>query len=165
MSHEKLIVVNPYNEEHLQLLRNFEYENNIKTELTKDCVRIKNMMTEEKYEESQKFLNEITSILMINQKQKIIDCYCIRAEKDIKTCHISCRPLDNFKHTKNITLVIDYAIEILGMEEVFIETEKNDNNMIGILEQEGLENLGEENGKVLYLKEKEEKELLQGKTK
>ena len=51
------------------------------------------------------------------------------------------------------------------MEEVFIETEKNDNNMIGILEQEGLENLGEENGKILYLKEKEEKELLQGKTK
>ena len=44
------------------------------------------------------------------------------------------------------------------MEEVFIDVEVNDYNMINYLELKGFENLGEENGIILFLKEREEKE-------
>ena len=55
-------------------------------------------------------------------------------------------------------LAANYALDTLGMEEVFVNVSEDDNNMINYLELKGFENLGEVEGNILLLKEKEEKE-------
>ena len=52
-----------------------------------------------------------------------------------------------------IRLVEKYAFKILGMEEVFLEVDQRDKTTITYLESR-YENLGEDNEKILFLKEK-----------
>ena len=46
-------------------------------------------------------------------------------------------------------------MNILGMVDIFIKANFDDKNMIANLEARGFESLGEENGQLIYLKEKE----------
>ena len=63
-------------------------------------------------------------------------------------------PLSQKKKRPIINLAADYALNILGMEEVFVSIKSTERPLIDSLEQ-SFENLGEEDGYVTYLKEKE----------
>ena len=60
----------------------------------------------------------------------------------------------NKKQRKIIPLATSYAIDVLGMEEVFIKTNPTDKKMRDYLEQNHYEYLGDEKGSIVYLKEK-----------
>ena len=156
MSYENLISLNPYDRNHIKLFKEMEEENNVESETLRELEKISHTITEEEYDKRIKHSNEIMRILMIEQKSKIIDYYYIHGEKDIKTCHISFSKIKKAKNKRIISMIINYVMINLGMEEIFIEVPKKDKNVINILEAEELENLGEENNKILYLKEKEE---------
>ena len=65
----------------------------------------------------------------------IIDYCHIHGEKDIKTCTITFYPLKNKNMKRKLpSLVADFAINTLGLEEVFIDVDENDKSMIKYLE-------------------------------
>lgn len=148
--------INPFNQKHIKLLEEFEKENEIKTKINDSLKKITISMTEKEYNNSKIISNEIEENLFIKENNKMKDTCHIIGEKDIKTCNITFAQVKTkFHNRKLISLATDYAINILGMLEVFIHIKSDDKNMFSNLEDKGFENLGEENGEIIFLKEKE----------
>lgn len=148
-----IIELDPYNEMQLEKIRIFEEEKGI-DKLSKDILRIRNKSSQEEYCDSNK--NEFEKIIFVEKDNKITDCCYIYGEKDIKQCRIT--PINSNKKREMTILATEYALNNLGMEEVFIPVEKDDNSMITYLELREYENIGEVEGNILLLKEKKEKE-------
>ena len=80
----------------------------------------------------------------------------MHGEKDIKSCKISfIFDGNNIKRRKAISMITEYIISHYGMQEVFTSISSSDKETINALNIYGYENLGEENGEVLFLKEQE----------
>ena len=164
MSIEKLFLLDPYNEKHISMIKTFEKENDLSSKISENIGKIRSSISKENYLKNKKELNEISENIFLEKESKITDCCFIQGEKDIKTCKITFYPLKNkIIKRKLANYVSNYAINTLGMEEVFLNISANDKNMINYLESLGYENLGEENNKIIYLKEKEEKKEVQRK--
>lgn len=147
--------VNPYDKSHLKLLEEFEKENNIFTRTNEFLSKFTLTMTEEEYLSTKNLNNEIEESLFIKENNKVKDTCHIKGEKDIKACNITFAPIKSkFQNRKLLSLATDYAINNLGMIDVFIRINIEDKNMIANLEAKGFESLGEENGEIIYLKEK-----------
>ena len=164
MSIEKLFLLDPYNDKHLSMIRNFEKENDLSSRISEDIGKIRSSISKDNYIKEKINSNEINENIFLEKESKITDCCFIQGEKDIKTCRISFYPLKNkIIKRKLISYVSNYAMNTLGMEEVFINAAKTDKSMINYLNSLGYENLGEENNKIIYLTEKEEKKEEQRK--
>lgn len=148
-----IIELDPYNDTQLEKIRIFEEEKGI-DKLSKDILRIRNKSSQEEYCDSNK--NEFEKIIFVEKDNKITDCCYIYGEKDIKQCRIT--PINSNKKREMTILATEYALNNLGMEEVFIPVDKDDNSMITYLELREYENIGEVEGNILLLKEKKEKE-------
>lgn len=148
-----IIELDPYNDTQLEKIRIFEEEKGI-DKLSKDILRIRNKSSQEEYCDSNK--NEFEKIIFVEKDNKITDCCYIYGEKDIKQCRIT--PINSDRRREMIILATNYALNNLGMEEVFIPVDKDDNSMITYLELREYENIGEVEGNILLLKEKKEKE-------
>lgn len=153
MNTNKLTVVSPYNNQHMELLDNFERDNNLSADATTALLTTRGQKTEEEYKEHLAKDNEISLTLFTGQKS-ITDACIIHVSKDIKTCNIYFAPLSQKKKRPIIDLAADYALNILGMEEVFVSIKSTERTLVDSLEQ-SFENLGEEDGYITYLKEKE----------
>jgi len=154
---ERLFLLDPYNDAHLDKIIVFENENNIIDKPSLYIKKIRESISKEDYYDPNK--NELEEIIFTEKNNKITDCCYIQGEKDIKQCKIT--PLninDKNKRRHLVENATNYALDTLGMEEVFIKADYNDNSMINYLELKGFENLGEIEGSILLLKEKEEKE-------
>ena len=157
MSNERLFLLDPYNDSHLEKLIQFELENKCLDKLSDYIKKIKDTVSQYDYYDTNK--NELEEVLFTEKSSKITDCCLIQGEKDIKKCKII--PLnisDKNKRRHLLDLAANYALDTLGMEEVFVNLGEDDNGMINYLELKGFENLGEVNGSILLLKEKDEKE-------
>lgn len=157
MNIERLFLLDPYNDAHLDKIIVFENENNIIDKPSLYIKKIRESISKEDYYDPNK--NELEEIIFTEKNNKITDCCYIQGEKDIKQCKIT--PLninDKNKRRHLVENTTNYALDTLGMEEVFIKADYNDNSMINYLELKGFENLGEIEGSILLLKEKEEKE-------
>ena len=122
------------NEDHIRMVKEYEKGNNIKII------------------EEQPNNNEIYMYLFTIKDNKIKELCLLQGQKDIKTCTITYN-----KDCKKIILsATNYALDILEMEEVFIKTKEDDKNIIKYLSDNGYECLGEEQGNIIYLKEREE---------
>ena len=147
LSEKSLFILDPYYKGHEKLFSSHEdilnYINSIKSNKSK-----------EEYINSKKKTNEIEEFAFIKDKDKIKDFCHIQGEKDIKICRITFPNL-GLKKRPLIDLACGYAEINLGMEEVFIKINPNDKDIIKILEAGGYESLGEEDGSIIYLKERE----------
>lgn len=156
MNAERLFLVNPFNAAHLALIDEFETENEISTKTSEFLSKFTSSMSEEEYDIFKKTSNEYEESLFIEENNKVTDSCHIQIEKDIKSCNISFAPIKTkLRNRRLLTLATEYALNSLGMVEVFISIQADDKNMIANLEARGFESLGEENGKIIYLKEKE----------
>lgn len=156
MNSERLFLVDPYDEDHMKLVEDFEKENEIHTMTVENAKKIQQVPREE-YEQHKKLANEVRESLFLESSSKIKDICYIEGERDIKTCNISFAQIKTkLKNRRLISLATDYSIHTLGMKEIFIKTASNDRNMIENLEAKGFESLGEENGNIIYLKETED---------
>lgn len=156
MKKEELFQVNPFNNNHIKMIQDFERENEIKTRTTDFLNKLTKEMTKEEYEKNKLNSNEIEESLFIKEAKKIKDSCHIYGEKDIKSCNISFAPIKTkLQNRRLLSLAVDYAMNILGMVDIFIKANFDDKNMIANLEAKGFESLGEENGQLIYLKEKE----------
>lgn len=156
MSTEKFFIADPYNDEHIALLEQFEQENNIYTKSVSYLKDVRQKNSKETYQKKFKERNEINQILLLKEDAKLKDSCHLQGEKDIKTCNITFSPIKTKSKNRHLlTLVTDYAFNILGMEEVFVSITPNDSNLEANLILKGFENLGLMNGSKTYLKERE----------
>lgn len=159
MNIERLFLLDPYNDKHLEKIILFEEENNMLDKPSNYIKRIKETTSKEEYIENNKNKNEIDEIIFTEKDNKMTDCCHIHGEKDIKTCRITPLNILNKNKRRHLPeLAADYALSTLGMEEVFIFVEEGNHGMVNYFELKGFERLGEEDGSILFLKEKEEKE-------
>lgn len=149
-----LCLINPYDQEHLKLITEYELTNGINNKISEFIKDIKKLSKEEY--EKQKYANDYELILVIIDQGKIKDSCHIQVEKDIKSCYITLVPTKSRDYHRNIiTRATDYAMNILGMQEVFIKLPTADKNLLLNLENQGFENLGTENGEYIFLKDQE----------
>ncbi len=154
---ERLYIANPYDDDNIELYEEFEKKNEITTKTSTYLKEIRVAYSKEMYESLEKSKNEINQNLYIMKDSKIIDSCYIKAEKDRKVCELFFAPLKiEPKNRTLLSTVSNYVFNILGMEEIFISIDTQDKNLKSNLEVKGFENLGEVNGKLTYLKEKEE---------
>ena len=154
MNNEKLLLVDPYDEDYKKMIEEFEKENGI---VTGTSISHVSNVSKEESEKNKKQSNEIKESLFLEFNSKVIDLCYIEGEKDIKACTISFAPLKKKLKKRNlIGIATDYAINHLKMEEIFVKVSPEDKTMIGILKQNGFENLGENEGEIVFLKEREE---------
>ena len=153
-----LVVVDPYDEEIVQKVTEFEEQNNIKPTTAEKAEKIRRRYTEKEYETLKKEGNEINEILFLLKDGKIIDtAYIEEGVKDISRCTITF-PKTGQQKRKIIDLATDYAFNVLSLKEVFVSA-KGDLNLQSQLIKSGFECLGEANGAVKYLREKSEEKI------
>lgn len=157
MSTERFFIADPYNDEHIRLITDFEETHGITTVTSTLLRNIRQTRTEEKYKEEVKGSNEIHQSLFLQLDDTITDTCHVQAEKDMKSCRIFFAPITTPNNRKLVTLATDYAFDVLGMEDIFVTVTsgQEDRQLSANLEQKGFENLGEDEGTVTYLKEKE----------
>lgn len=164
MSIERLFLLDPYNDMHLHMIKTFESNNELPEKISEEIKKIRESLSKEEYLSSKRANNEVQEILFIEKDSKITDCCHIQEEKDIKACKIIPLTIKNKEKKRRLpSLAADYALNTLGIEEVFIDIDENDKTMQDYLKLKGFEDLGLENGKLIYLKEREEKETIQRK--
>ena len=138
---ERFYSIDPTNLKHIELLDEFEKEKGIYTpigQISKDNIQND---------------NEISMELVLERKSKVQDICHLQGVKDIKQCTITFTK-KNKKDRKIISLATTYALDVLGMEEVFINTNKDDKNTLEYLLNNDYECLGDEKGSIVFLKEK-----------
>ena len=157
MSTERFFIADPYNDEHIRLISDFEELNGITTVTSTLLRNIRQTRTEEKYKSEVKESNEIHQSLFLQNENSITDTCHVQAEKDMKSCRIFFAPIISQTARKLVNLATDYAFDVLGMEDVFVTVTSSDTDkqLSEHLEQSGFENLGEDEGTITYLKEKE----------
>lgn len=100
-------------------------------------------------------MNQLDKYIYTEKGKQIKDVFLIQCLKDIKNCNVIWINMESTG--KNIlNYAVDYALETMGMEEAFIRVDINNKSMIKFLENNGFESLGEEQGSIVFLKEKEE---------
>lgn len=142
MSTTKLFPIDPNNLKHIDLLDKFEKENKISTPIGI-------------YTKQDNTSNDISIELVLEEQKKVSDICHLQGVKDMKSCTISFLKKDK-KKRKIVPLATSYAIDMLGMEEVFIKINPDDKNMLEYMEENNFECLGNEKGSIIYLKERED---------
>ena len=138
---ERFYSIDPTNLKHIELLADYNKENGVFTPI--------GQINKEKIQED----NEFSMELVLERKNKVQDICHLQGVKDIKQCTITFTK-KNKKDRKIISLATTYALDILGMEEVFINTNKEDKNTQEYLLNNDYECLGDEKGSIIFLKEK-----------
>lgn len=161
---EKLILINPYNNNHIKLVEEFEQNNHMNSRLSNLLKCQQKQMPEKQNQIEKKQSNAIEEYGMIIEASKVKNICHIQGEKDRKSCQISFS--DNNKKNlrrKSIITATNYALSYLGMCEAFIIMDSISKEIESYLIQNGYEGLGkDEKGKSIFLIEKNPKEINKG---
>ena len=161
MATERVFLMNPYDENHMRMLKGFEQKNNLGNKLSEQLKTIRLSVSQEEYIAQNREMNEIEDNLFIEKDDQIVDMCHLHIEKDIKIGHINLAPIQKKENVKKmISLACDYAFNTCNVKDVFIEVEKEDKALIHYLDSHNYENLGGEKGHIIFLKEKEENRTL-----
>ena len=137
MSRNKLDLLDTSNDKHRKMIKEYEQRKGIKLDL--DIINNSNS-------------NELNAYIYSSDEEKIKDICLIQCQKDIKTATIINIDKDTSKTILPVTS--NYLINTLGMESVFIRVDMDDKQIMKYLEEKGFESLGDENGDIIYLREK-----------
>ena len=139
----KLITLDPYNENHKSIMNQSS-----KKDIFKSFMSLSSVCSKEEYEKIVNRKNEIFECLL-KVEQTEIDNYCIfTGTKDNRLIQIN---IENPQDKKFLEQSVNYAFQVLNAYTItmFSDTESS------TLESLGFESLGEEKGKITYIKEQE----------
>lgn len=157
MSSERLFLVDPYNESHISLMKEFEKRNSINHSTADILESVAKSVPQEEFSKRKKSSNDVSETLFIEKDSYIKDSCNIQGEKDRKTCTITYAPIKaKLRNRKLINIATNYALNELGMQVIITMFPLDNSGMSEMLEQQGYESLGEDNGSIIYIKEKEE---------
>ncbi|MBE6157602.1 MAG: hypothetical protein E7160_02290 [Firmicutes bacterium] len=143
MNIEKLFILDPNNSEHIKLFDNFNKSNNIDNNIV-------DLLSNNKSD------NVIKECLFLEEKGELKDYCFIYAEKDRKAATLEFANIEKTTgKRKIINMAKDYSFNALNMQLVVIVTEPTNKNLIANLAELEFENLGEDNGKLVFMKENE----------
>lgn len=153
---EKIILVDPYNKNHIELIKKFEKEYQTDSSASDSLMETSSSQRERDYQASKRQSNNIEEYFILEDNSKVQGLCHLYGEKDRKTCRIAFPTLlKKSKIKQTLILVTNYAMNNLGMMEVIIDVDRNAKDIESYLEKHNYENLGEESSKIIYLKEKE----------
>lgn len=139
----KLITLDPYNENHKSMLNQSS-----KKDIFKSFMSLSSLCSKEEYEKIINRKNEIFECLL-KVEQTEIDNYCIfTGTKDNRLIQMN---IENPQDKKFLEESVNYAFQVLNAYTItmFSDTESS------TLDSLGFESLGEEKGKITYIKEQE----------
>lgn len=154
MSKVEFLIADPYNQNHIDLYKKFEQDNNLSNNESIYLETIKNTYQQDLYKEELKKRNEISILGFALLEKKIIDTCTIKIEKDRKIAYVA-YPKRKIKKRKIISLSTNYIFSVLGIEEIFASAGKDDAILINDLEENLFESLGEFDNNIKFVKEKE----------
>ena len=156
-----IFVLDPYNEKHIELCKQFEKENNLSCSISKYFEQIKKKYNKDEYNEILKKSNEKTTSLFITDGDKITDICIIKSENDRKTAYVT-YPKLNKTRRKIIPVSISYLFNNLGIVEIFTSINKNDKILIRELESNQFESLGYDEDLIQFIKENDLEKNIEG---
>ena len=157
MSLDLFYILDPYNDEQLKKITLFEKGNNLSGIV--DSINEIRSIPKEDYLNRQKVSNDVDQILFIEKEDKIVECCFLEGKNDLKKCSIiEYDTINKSKKRKLPILATEYALNNLNMEEVLVEILPEDIVMQEYLNDKGYECIGDVNNKIVYLKDREEKE-------
>lgn len=143
MSLERFFLLDPTNDKQLNMLSIFEKDNNLSGIV--DSINEINPNTDQ--------------VFYTEKDGKITDCCFMKTESDIGWCLITqCDIKNKSKKRKIPLLAAEYALSNPSVAVVNIAVSPEDTTMQNYLTLKGFECLGDEKGKIIYLKDREEKE-------
>ncbi|MBQ3298505.1 MAG: hypothetical protein IJG97_06920 [Bacilli bacterium] len=153
MSIKKVFPLDPYDDNQLDMIKEFINNSGIESHYFNMLLDMKNNLSKEQYLDIKKQGNEIEELLIVEEDSKIRGYCHLLGEKDLKIYKLLFP--DNDTHMKSIiSSIMNYVQSELDFEEIFIELNSNDNINGKKLLDLGFESLGDEFGHTIFLKEK-----------
>lgn len=159
MNTNNIFVADPFNEKHIKLFDEFENINNkLKKPVTTYLTGIRKAYCDKNsFYNIQKDSNEINVIAFMQKEHKMQDYCYIKCEKDRKVCELFFAHLKSPKQVRPIMQKIsDYVLNTMGMELISISISDDEKYLYSQLKNYGFEDIGEVNGKLTLIKEKED---------
>ena len=156
MAKKSLLIANPYDNKHIELIKNYETALFQDHGVSHTIETTKDKYTESGYNDYARTSNEVEQFLFLEEDSTLISGCMIDCYKDIKSCYLTLLPSKN-ETTKKMMLQVttSYAIKGLGMEEVFININSSDTKTALAILESSFEDLGEDNGTNIYLVDKD----------
>ncbi len=144
MSNFKVHIVDKNNHDHLKMINDYEIKKRMPPVISNY------IQSSEKTSD-----NEINLYLFTNQQNSIKDVCHLYGVKDIKICSIEYPIIKGIEESekKIVIWATEYAISVLGMEEVFVKVSPDNSQLKVFLQNNNYENLGIEDRKIIFLKE------------
>ena len=158
----KLTIINPYNKNHIELIKDFEKEYQLDSSISNSLIEMSLSQPEKAYQAAKRQDNAIEEYIVLEENLQVKGLCLFYGEKDRKVGLITFPSISKSKIKQTILLATNYAIEHIGMLEVLIDVDKDAKDIQTYLEKHDFENLGEESSKIIYLKEKESKKTGEG---
>lgn len=158
MNTKNLFIADPFNDEHIKLFEEFESINNDKKPVSTYLTGIRKAYdSKESFKKVENANNELNVIAFTMSDNKMKDYCYIKGEKDRKVCELFFAQLNSNQNTRPIMQkVSNYVLDIMGMEQVYVSLTRDEKKLYSQLTNNGYEDIGEVNGKVTFIKEKED---------
>lgn len=157
---EKIEVANPYNEEHINLLKKYEDKNQLANTTTNYLLKTRNMLSEVDYRQLEQESPEIARTLFLTQNGNVMTVAHLLGEKDRKICRMTIDNIASIKiQERLLTEAQNYAFTNLGMEDVVLLQEEGNHIPSSYLKEQGFDDLGIESGMQVYTKSRESEKL------
>lgn len=139
----KLVTLDPYNENHKSIMNQSS-----KKDIFRSFMSLSSVCSKEEFEKIKNNKNEIFECLLKIEQSEIKN-YCIfTGTKDNRLVQMNMEnPLDN----KFLEESMNYAFQVLNAYTITMFSDTESSN----LENLGFESLGEDNGRIAYVKEQE----------
>lgn len=158
MNTKNLFIADPFNDEHIKLFEEFESINNDKKPVSTYLTGIRKAYdSKESFKKVENANNELNVIAFTMSDNKMKDYCYIKGEKDRKVCELFFAQLNSNQNTRPIMQkVSNYVLDIMGMEQVYVSLTRDEKKLYSQLTSHGYEDIGEVNGKITFIKEKED---------
>lgn len=158
MNTKNLFIADPFNDEHIKLFEEFESVNNTKKPVITYLTGIRKAYdNKESFNKIENINNELNIITFTMDDNKMKDYCYIKGEKDRKVCELFFAQLNSNPNSRPIMKkVSDYVLNKMGMELVNVSLTADERKLYSQLTSNGYEDIGEVNGKITLIKEKED---------
>lgn len=157
------MIANPYDNNCLNMIANYEKSNNLDDTITKQLIRIRAVTKEDSYERRNMTSNELDQFIFLRDGDKLVAGCHFKGYKDMRDAYLSILPSANSKTTTTLLqYATTYAFEGLGMEQVFVEIDNKDEKNASALIDANFESLGTEGKKTQFMIEKDNYVMTEG---
>lgn len=143
LSKNKLVLIDPYNEEHIMLIKQFEQEleNHLPYQLSDILCHIRNSQPQKEYEENKKKQDKIEENLYLVHHNKLVSSCFIEGSRKKKSCTFTYLTLPKYQGqgfaSQLLELAFDYVSSFLEVDTVELDIHRQNEASIKTAEKAG----------------------------